>query len=282
VAQRVKKYGASLGIDLTVLGVVDDGPNPVYLAWHHRKWCPVACKVLKTASRARKESALLRAFDHPNIVRCLGIEEPTCLLMDYLDGPTLSSMIHAQVDKRLSISDSIRIAIHTGGALEHLHQRGYVYLDLKPSNIIITGGRPVLFDVGTVQKQLKRKQLRIIGSDDYMAPEQCSKQRVGPAADVFGLGVTLYQMLTGKLPFPPPTKPKPHPQLAEKRFSVRQRRAGVPVALDELVMSCLQHDPVQRPALAALLTDLHRHIRSGAAMWPDGFTPIRKTVRISN
>lgn len=273
MAQRIKKPGTRIGDKLTVLGVVDDGPNPVYLAWHHLKWSPIACKALKSARRARREAALLRQFDHPNIVRCLGIEPPNYLLMDYLDGTTLSSMISAQKDKRLSISDALRVAIYIGGALHYLHQLGYVYLDTKPSNIMIISGRPVLFDVGTVQKHIRRKQDRIIGSDSYMAPEQCNKQRVDAAADVFALGVTLYEMLTGKSPFTKSTKANPFTQLSDKRYTVQQRRAGVPAALDKLVMSCLQHEPAQRPKLASLLLDLHSHIRSGSAMWPAGFNP---------
>ncbi len=265
--KRIKPNGARLSKALTVVGLVSHGPESVYMAWHHAKWCPVACKVMKSRKRALREAGVLQALSHPNIVRGLGVEGQTNLLMEYLDGPTLRDFIRSRARKRMSLSDAMRVAIHIGGALAHVHERGFVYLDVKPSNIIIFDGRPILFDVGTVQKQ---KQLTTaIGTDDYMAPEQCKKGRVGPYTDVFGLGVTLYQMLTGKLPFTGYGKKNPHPQLARDPVPLRRYLPKAPAALDQLVLTCLNRNPKQRPALAELLPALHSFIRSGSPMWPD-------------
>jgi serine/threonine-protein kinase len=222
---------------------------------------------MKSRERAARESKVLRALDHPNIVRWLGVDGPTHLLMEYLDGPTLRDFIRSRPRKRLSLSDAIRVAIHIGGALDHIHDRGFVYLDVKPSNIIIFDGRPILFDVGTVQKQKKLKA--VIGTDDFMAPEQCNKGRVGSYTDVFGLGVTLYKMLTGKLPFTGYSKKNPHPQLTRNPVSLKKYLPNAPVSLDQLVLACLHRDPKQRPTLAELLPALHAYIRSGSPMWPE-------------
>lgn len=265
--KRVKPNGARLGAELTVVGLVSQGPESVYMAWHHGKWCPVACKVMKSRKRALREASVLRALSHPNIVRLLGVEGQTNLLMEYLDGPTLRDFIRSRPAKRLSLSDALRVAIHIGGALAHVHERGFVYLDVKPSNIIIFDGRPILFDVGTVQRE--KKLDAVIGTDDYMAPEQCTKGRVGPFTDVYGLGVTLYQMLTGKLPYTRHSKKNPHPQLQRDPVSLRRHLPRAPAGLEELLSSCLARDPKQRPTLSALLPALHQHIRSGSPMWPD-------------
>jgi serine/threonine protein kinase len=268
MCKGIKPNGALLGEGLTVVGLVSDGPEPVYLAWHHSKWCAVACKVVKSRKYALREARALQALNHPNIVRCLGLAAPTNLLMEYLDGPTLRDFIRSRPQRHLSQSDALRVAIHIGGALDHLHERGFVYLDVKPSNIIIFDGRPILFDVGTVQRQAEQRLGAAIGTDYYMAPEQCNRDRVGSYSDVFGLGVTLYQMLTGKLPFSGFSKKTPFPQLRRAPLSVRRHLPRIPAALDNLVLACLQRDPKQRPTLAELLPALHKHIRSGSPMWP--------------
>jgi serine/threonine-protein kinase len=265
--KSIKPNGARLGKQLTVVGLVSHGPESVYLAWHHGKWCAVACKVMKSHKRALREANALQALEHPNIVRCLGVEEQTKLLMEYLDGPTLRDFIRSRPRKHLSLSDALRVAIHIGGALDHIHARGFVYLDVKPSNIIIFDGRPILFDAGTVQKQKKLES--VIGTDDYMAPEQCTKSRVGSYTDVFGLGVTLYQMLTGKLPFNGYSKKNPYPQLTRDPVSLKKYLPKAPTSLDELVLACLSRDPKQRPRLSDLLPALHQYIRSGSPMWPE-------------
>ena len=81
------KVGSRISANLTVLGIVDDhGNEPVYLVWHHKSWCPMACKVFKSKVEAQREAEILQALAHPNIVRSLGMDGPTRLLMEYLGG----------------------------------------------------------------------------------------------------------------------------------------------------------------------------------------------------
>jgi eukaryotic-like serine/threonine-protein kinase len=267
------KIGARTS-SLTVLGAIDDrGKDPVYIVWHHQNWCPMACKMFEYPAKAQREAAVLRTFAHPNIVRYLGMDGPRHLLMEFLDGSPLSRAVRERRKKRLSVADALRVGIHLGSALQHVHDRGFVHLDVKPSNIIVVHGRPVLFDFGTARLRNGKRPHCPVGTDPYIAPEECLRERVSPAADVFGLGVTLYELLAGKLPFPEGTKRRPFSQLRHFPTSARQHRRDIPEQLDELLLSCLSRDPSARPSLSDLLPGLHGFVRSGPPMWPPGFSP---------
>ena len=98
------EIGTRLSTDLTVLGIVNDhGSEPVYLVWHHQYWCPMACKVFDSQDGARREAEILSAVAHPNIVRCFGVYGSSCLLMEFLEGPTLSQLLDMRPKKRLSV-----------------------------------------------------------------------------------------------------------------------------------------------------------------------------------
>lgn len=140
-------------------------------------------------------------------------------------------------------------------ALGALHRAGKVHRDIKPSNILITGmGRLVLLDFGLVADFSAPESTYndAVGTPAYMAPEQATGQPVGPAADLYGLGVLLYQALTGELPFSGTRfelflnkrwrKPPPPSELVP----------GVPADLDDLCMKLLSFDPAERPTLAAV------------------------------
>jgi serine/threonine protein kinase len=270
---RPLKVGARLGPDLTVLGTVDKQKrNPVYIVWHHRAWCPMACKLFSTRERAEREAEALAAMAHPNTVRSFGVAEPACLLMEFLEGPTLARLIDTS-PRRLPLADCLRVAIYLGAALHHIHERGYLHLDVKPGNVIVSRGRPVLYDLGSARRRTDSRPDTIAGTDPYIAPEECLLETVGPPADVFGLGVTLHEMLTGKLPFPRGTRKNPFPQTTRPPTPLRRHRAGAPAALEKLLLACLARNPAERPALPDLLPPLHALIRQGPPMWPAGFDP---------
>ena len=279
--QRLK-VGAALGKELTVLGVIDrrDG-NPLCIVWHHLSWCPMACKTFETFRSAEREANVLAQFAHPNTVRFLGLSKPANLLMEFLEGPTLEQLIYKKAGRQLRISDAIRVAIHIGAALEHIHQKGYLHLDIKPSNVIVArGGRPVLYDFGSARLRNATRPSLVTGTDPYIAPEECLRESVTPAADIFGLGVTLYEMLTGELPFPHGSRKQAFPQTSTEAVPIRKHRPTIPSRLGDLVHSCLQRDPAARPILTSLLPALNEEIRTGARMWPSGFSPGHKGLRI--
>lgn len=224
--------------------------------------------------RAAEEARILSAFSHPNIVRLFESGAGGELFIEFVDGATLADLMDRHEEGRFRVSDALRIAIHVGAALEHMHGRGFVHLDLAPSNIILKrDGRPVLVELGAARLEGEERPPRVVGTDPYIAPEECLLQDVSRPADVFGFGVLVFELLTGKLAFPKGTRRDPFPQTREEPARVRAFRPGVPKGLDHLVSSCLARDPSDRPLLADLLPSLHDHIRSGPRMWPAGFRP---------
>lgn len=271
---RVLKLGERIGDDLTVLGILDKRRrHPVYIAWNHRAWCPMACKAFRSLRKARREAEFLSAFSHPNIVRLLGVGTPAHLLTEFLEGPTLSQLLDTKPQEWLGVADAVRVAMHLGSALAHVHDRGFLHLDVKPSNIIIAHGRPVLFDFGCARRQDQARPPYPAGTEGYIAPEEYLHRTSTSAADVYGLGVTLYEMLVGDMPFPVATSRNPHPGLRRLPDPIRPLRPAVPAALEQLVMRCLARDPADRPTLAMLLPALHEFTRSGPRMWPENFEP---------
>ena len=267
------RVGSKVGDALTVLGVIDTGGHhsTVYIVWHHRSWCPMACKLYPCQADADAEAEILADLAHPNIVRLLGTGRPAYVLMEFLEGPTLRGLIRAQ--GRLSVSDALRVAVHLGAALAHMHARDMVHLDVKPSNVIVTHGRPVLFDLGSAQRRSEWARPHLEGTQPYMAPEQCLSQPVSPATDVFGLGVTVYELLTGKLPFRLGSPRRPYPQTEDQPIPLRRYRPGISVSLDRILVKCMAPTAVQRPSLAGLILAFHDLIGSGSPMWPEGFRP---------
>ena len=267
------EVGTRLSAQLTVLGAIKDGRDPVYIVWHHGAWCPMACKIIRTPAKLQREAGILSALAHPNIVRCLGTDGSRHLLMEFLEGPTLSQARRERPDGWSSISDAMRVAIHLGAALQHVHERGFLHMDVKGSNVILARGRPVLFDFGVARPRDEPRPTGYAGTHPYMAPEECLCRPVTPAVDVFGLGVTIYKLLTGQLPFPQGTEDEPHPQIREQPASARHYRRAIPARLDALILSCLHRDPASRPRLVHLIPALHDFIRTGPPMWPQGFRP---------
>jgi len=260
------------GSDLTILGAIDaSGRYPVSIAWSVRNWCPVACKTFPSARRLAREARLLAQLHHPNIVRFLGTAKPHHLLTEFLEGPLLGDLVRGHPRRRLGVSDAMRVGVHLGAALAHIHEQGFVHLDVKPWNAVVVRGRPVLIDLGSARRPGRLD--RPVGTRPYMAPEQCRAGRVSAATDIYGLGITIYETLTGTLPFPRARRGAPLPQLVSVPVPARRRVPGIPATLDALLASCLAADPRDRPGLETLLPALNGFIRGGPSMWPASIHP---------
>jgi serine/threonine protein kinase len=239
------------------------------------------CKVLRSQEAAQREADILLALGHPNVVRCFGVDGSSCLLMEYLEGPSLHRLMYSLPKRRIDVNDALRTSMYVGAALGHVHDRGLLHLDVKPSNIVVAHGRAVLCDFGIARWQGATRPQIVTGTEGYLAPEECLREEITPAADVFGLGVTLYELLTGHMPFPESREDEPYPQVLQSPSLIRQHRATVPVGLEKLIQKCLSREPTARPNLAALMPSLHRYITRAPRMWPRGFHPEIRTEKTS-
>jgi serine/threonine protein kinase len=175
------------------------------------------------------------------------------LLLEHLEGPRLSTLLRKYGP--LPPEQLVPLAVQLCSALHYLAHENTVHLDVKPSNIIM-GAPPRLIDLSVARSLQAAASLdHPVGTDAYMAPEQCDPVRLGPvapAADVWGLGVTLYRAATGERPFSDPgAKDDPAeirwPQLVESPAPPSRR---LPSALVDPIMACLASEPAERPAPA--------------------------------
>jgi len=178
---------------------------------------PVAIKVLprkfsdnaKFIERFYKEGRAAAQLNHPNIVAAYDVGqagEHHYFVMEYIDGPTVYDKLVN--DKRVSEAEAIRITIGTARALQHAHARGFIHRDIKPKNIMLTSqGVVKLADLGLARamsdkEAAKAEAGRAYGTPYYISPEQIRGEvRIGPPADIYGLGATFYHMVTGRVPF---------------------------------------------------------------------------------
>lgn len=178
----------------------------------------VALKVLKTpgyndttqVKRFKQEARAVARLEHPNIIRILetsGDEEPSFIAMEYVGGGTLREKLKLG---SLPRSESVNIVRQIGAALHYAHSQGIIHRDVNPNNILLDTSqepvRPVLSDFGLVKLLLRDEfsqisSTSIIGTLDYMAPEQWRQETPTPATDQYALAITFYEMLTNRHPF---------------------------------------------------------------------------------
>jgi eukaryotic-like serine/threonine-protein kinase len=230
-----------------------------WLAWDQRLRTLVVAKLLRpdqagqpAAVRVlRAEAAMLSRLSHPLLVRSFGAEpegEHPHLVLEFVEGPRLSTLIRRY---GLILEQALPLALNLCSVLHYLAEEGVVHLDVKPRNVVMAGS-PRLIDLSVARAFDDLGTLGApVGTDAYMAPEQCDPARfgeIGPASDVWGLGVTVHEAFTGELPYPRPSLDLAHPQLSCKPHAAD----GVPPALERLLMSCLEARPDDRPTAAEL------------------------------
>jgi len=236
----------------------------VVLVWDEALYALGVAKVLRP-DQAAEEKALrdlgleveaLNALAHPTLVRSFDavLDGPRPhVLIEHLEGPSLRRLIKR--DGAVLIEQVLPLAAHVAGALQYMAQAGYVHLDVKPDNIVM-GLPPRLLDL-SIARTLERagRTDGPLGTDPYMAPEQCvpraeAKAPIGPAADVWGLGATLFHAVSGEKPFPRGSgdgSTERFPQLVEDPGLLPPR---VPEQLASLILEMLDRDPLGRPSCA--------------------------------
>jgi eukaryotic-like serine/threonine-protein kinase len=308
--------------ELTIIGHLARGrTTELYQVWSNEHWCALTGKFVAPEYQRdgmppksfRREERALNILHHPNIVRFFGSGEVggrAYLLLEYLAGPSLFDVLEALPKRRLHVPDAIRATMHVGAAVHYLHRRGYLYRDLKPANILLRAGIPILVDFDVVRKiDPHRRPADRLGTAPYMAPEQILRQPLTAATDVYGLGALLYELLTGRWPTDDPEDedddfeywedgslpPEPgrlsngpvgslttselearYPQLTEPPIPPRQRNGRIPLDLESLVLRCLEHDPKERfQTVSGVLAALAPFLKGRHRLWPEG-APIER------
>lgn len=225
----------------------------------------VAVKVLRDqyagddefVERFRREAQAAASLSHPNVVNIFDVGHTDgvhFIVLEYVQGQNLKQILREE--GRLEPRRAARIAAAVARALQSAHDRGLVHRDVKPHNILITPeGRVKVTDFGIARASSAATLTEtgmVVGSVHYFSPEQARGRAVGPAADVYSLGVVLYEMLTGGVPFrgeSPVAVALQH--LQQEPTAPRELVRSVPRWLDGVVMQALEKDPAKRFRSAA-------------------------------
>jgi serine/threonine-protein kinase len=182
------------------------------------------------------------------------------LVMDYVEAANLKELF-AKHDPLLT-ENVAQILIDMAMGLTHVHESGFMHLDFKPENVLVTRNgnvRLIDFDLAQPIPEKPKKMSKNPGTPGYMAPEQLKQQAIDARADIFAYGVAAYELLTNQKPFPGDT---PSEILAAQLnvagpASPREHNPDIPVALEKVVLKCIARDPDKRyPFMSVLLRDL--------------------------
>jgi serine/threonine protein kinase len=266
--------GASIADGRTVLRRLGGGSRyEVFLVWDERLFSLAVAKVLRpdhvSEERAlrelRRESDVLGRLAHPVLVRQFAavFDGPhPHLLLEHIEGPTLGRLIKRE--RTLPPEQLLPLTLHVAAALQYMHNAGEVHLDVKPSNIVMAVA-PRLIDLSIARPFADAAAIRVpIGTDQYMAPEQCDPRAhagaIGPPADVWGLGATLYHAIAGVVPVPRPrgagASDDPSVRFPQLHARPAFLPARVPEPLAALVMRMLAEAPAERPSAGEASTVL--------------------------
>ena len=312
--------GDRLG-ELTIIGHLARGRiAELYQVWSNEHWCALTGKVVVPAEDRsdddvpapfRREAKVLSNLTHPNIVHYYGSgtsDGRAYLLLEYLSGPSLFDVLRSLPRRRLYVPDAIRAIMHVGAAVHYLHRQGYLYRDLKPGNVLLREGIPILVDFDVVRKIDGRRPADRLGTGPYMAPEQVRREPLTTAADVYGLGALLYEMITGHWPTEQPvadeeeewndwddedpfpllagrSDDKPtssrsllhrYPQLTSPPVAPREHHPRLDQGLERILLRALDPDPSERfQTVSGLLAALAPMLKGRHRLWPEG-APIER------
>lgn len=247
------------------------GMGEVYRALDMRLERPVALKLLSERlsddeafrDRMLRESRLAASLDHPNVVPIYEAGESDGRLfiaMRYVDGTDLKALLRRE--GALEPERAVMIAAQIADALDAAHARGLVHRDVKPSNVLLDqqGGREhaYLADFGLTQSvaDAAPSDGHLMGTVDYVAPEQIRGDLVDGRADVYALGCLLFETLTGTVPFSGASDVAiVYAHLEQEPPLASQRRPGVPVAVDDVLARAMAKDPDERLSSCGALVD---------------------------
>jgi serine/threonine-protein kinase len=220
------------------------------------------------AERFFKEAAAVGRLDHPNIVTIYdaGQEHDLAYIaMDYVPGESLDAWTGKS--ELLPVWEVLEIAAQVADALSYAHKRKVVHRDIKPANIIYNRDSGVAkitdFGVACILDASRTRTGTVLGSPSYMSPEQVAAKKTDGRSDLFSLGTTLFQLLSGSLPFNGDSVATMMYQIAnQKTPTMRKLRPGLPVCVNRLVIKALQKDPAKRFADGEMMAMTIRKCRA--------------------
>ena len=206
-----------------------------------------------------EEPRLLAALDHPNIVGIITAERVDgvfFIVMEYVNGPSLEGILDHE--KVLSVPAALKYGVQILKGVEHAHAASILHRDLRPANVLVSeSGVVKVADFGTSRLLEKSHATTVIGSPPYMAPEHFQGRAV-LASDIYSVGVILYQMLTGTLPYASPNPAQIERLVAQGRCTpAKLRNSQLPKEISDIVMKAMASDLHERYQRAAeVLEDL--------------------------
>ena len=221
--------------------------------------------------RFRREQEIGQLLDHPGIVKTFNGEERSRLymVMEWVDGRLLRTILNEE--KKLPAERAVKIALGICDALDYMHKRGIVHRDLKPENVMVGEDDQIkLIDFGIAMKEDARRLTfvnvsSLLGTPDYISPEQVKGGRGDQRSDIYSVGIILYEMLTGSVPF---VGPNPLAVMNERLLndvkSPRELNAEVSPELEEILYRALEREPRHRYATASeMMWDLEHQEQVG-------------------
>ena len=252
------------------------GMGVVYRARDRKLGRLVALKFLSphlvASERAKQrfltEARAASALDHPAIATVHAIEETPAgdlyIVMAYYEGETVAARVHRSGAVR--VGQALDLAIQAGEGLARAHDQGIVHRDVKPANLMITGeGRVKVLDFGLakVEDVSLTDAGTTVGTPAYMSPEQARGGTIDYRSDIWSLGVVLYELLTGRLPFPADTRERVVDAILHGRPAPPSALAPVPPELEAVVLRALSRDPADRQRSMAALVEELKAVRDG-------------------
>lgn len=258
-----------------VIGV--GGMAVVYKAYDSIDDRIVAIKILKDEylaneefrRRFKNESKAIAVLSHPNIVKVLNVnygDRLQYIVMEYVEGITLKEYIEQQ--GKLGIKETVHFTMQILRALQHAHDKGIVHRDIKPQNImLLSNGNIKVTDFGIARfsySDTKTMTDSAIGSVHYISPEQARGDATDDRADIYSVGVVMYEMLTGQLPFQSENSVSVAlMQLQSDPKRPRELNSSIPVGLEQIVMHAMQKNANDRYQSAAeMLLDIEEFKRN--------------------
>lgn len=283
--------GKKIGQYEIVAKIGEGGMAQVYKAYQASMNRYVAIKVLPHQStqdtnfikRFKGEAQAIANLEHSHIlpVHDFGLQDDIYyLVMRYIDSGTLADLM--KQDKALPVERSLQIIIDVAKALDYAHSQGIIHRDIKPSNILIDPhGDVLLSDFGLAKMITETNETRltktgmVVGTPDYMSPEQATDEPIDGSSDIYSLGVVLYELLTGQLPFDGTTpmsvvikhvrEPVPPP---------RQVNPTIPEGLEQIIMQAMAKKPSQRYQSAGEFAQALQQALANPQMGPETSQPI--------